>query len=303
MPLKLAEGSVIHNTKHKCTAANRTTISIIGTTTLSGVIGGKRINITGLVSNDVQDVLLGVDWLKENRAVLDFNKGEVYIHGQPFKLRMRKNNATEHCGKVDPTEDVTVSVRQQRSRDPVTTEAEQRLVNVHGHQREVQDQTRDVATNQDTGNRTGLENPPVDDHLAWTRHELIAYRQQEEEIKYNRELKKEHRRQPKWKQKPSPTVRSVTSPTRPKETSQQDDSAVITNHQQQNQLQEQQSVESPTDATQIDVSQSDESARTHRTIRRRTSQDQQQEQLEKAVDEVIQKRRCQQLRWLQDYYQ
>ena len=148
----------------------------------------------------------------------------------------------------------------------------------------------------------GWRTPPVDDHLAWTRHELIAYRQQDEEIKYNKDMKKEHRRQPKWKQKPSPTVRSITSPTRPKETSQQGDSAVITNQHQQQRLQEQQSAESPTDATQIDISQSDDSARPRRTIRRRTSQDQQQEQLEKAVDEVIQKRRRQQPRWLQDYY-
>jgi len=119
IPSRLVGRHLIYKTDQRCVAANGSSIPIIGTTTVSGVIGNKMVKITGLVSDHVLDLMLGADWLQENDITWSFSKGEVYIDGETFKLRSKRSNFCQ-CRKVVLSENVTVPPRSQMD---VTTKA------------------------------------------------------------------------------------------------------------------------------------------------------------------------------------
>ena len=58
-------------------------LDIIGKVTLPMELGGRTIPTEALVSPDVQEFLLGNDWLTEHQCLWDFAKGRVYIDGNP----------------------------------------------------------------------------------------------------------------------------------------------------------------------------------------------------------------------------
>ena len=49
-------------------AANGTRISVIGTVTVRAKIGVRTITMDGLVSEHIQEVILGLDWLESQEA-------------------------------------------------------------------------------------------------------------------------------------------------------------------------------------------------------------------------------------------
>ena len=58
------------------------------------------------------DLMLGIDWLQENDITWNFNKGEIYLAGETFKLRSRRIQQP-YCRRVVLTEDITVPPRSQ----------------------------------------------------------------------------------------------------------------------------------------------------------------------------------------------
>ena len=112
IPLRLVGSHNIYRTDQKCIAANGSNIPIIGSTSIPGQIGKKRIMITGLVSEHILDLMLGVDWLQENNITWDFNKAEVNLEGETFKLRARRTSQC-YCRRVVLSDDVTVPARSQ----------------------------------------------------------------------------------------------------------------------------------------------------------------------------------------------
>jgi len=67
-------------------AANGTPIPIVGRTTIPGLIDQKPITISGLVSDHIDDLMLGIDWLQENHITWNLHRGEVILDGEAFKL-------------------------------------------------------------------------------------------------------------------------------------------------------------------------------------------------------------------------
>ena len=57
------------------------------------------------------DLMLGIDWLQEN-ITWNFNKGEIYLAGETFKLRSRRSQQP-YCRTVVLMENVTVPPRSQ----------------------------------------------------------------------------------------------------------------------------------------------------------------------------------------------
>ena len=112
VPLRMVGKYPIYKTRQVCVAANGTAIPIVGTTTIPGQIGTKNIKITGLVTNHINDMLLGMDWLQENQVSWDFNRAEVSIDGESFKLRLRKATS-QYCRRIAVAEDVTIPPRSQ----------------------------------------------------------------------------------------------------------------------------------------------------------------------------------------------
>jgi len=77
-------------------AANDTLIQIDGQTHLTVSIGKQRLPSTFLASPNVDEIILGRDWLQQNRVVWDFGKNQVSINNQPCEIHP-KNRETPRC--------------------------------------------------------------------------------------------------------------------------------------------------------------------------------------------------------------
>jgi len=75
LPARLVRQNQIEETRRKVRAANNTDIPVLGTTRVMGKIGKVKIPIYGLVSEQVTEPMLSIRWLKENKAVWDFENG------------------------------------------------------------------------------------------------------------------------------------------------------------------------------------------------------------------------------------
>jgi predicted aspartyl protease len=93
-PAELVDPEKINPTRRRVLAVNGTEIAVLGNTTVTVMIGGRRMEIEGLVTKYVFDPILGIDWLVENNAVWRFKEGTLEIRGQKFNLMARKSNAT-----------------------------------------------------------------------------------------------------------------------------------------------------------------------------------------------------------------
>jgi len=67
----------------KVYAANDTPIHIEGKVCLPFVFDEQCIWTEALVSEDIEETMLGIDWLKQNECVWDFSTGKLSINGQP----------------------------------------------------------------------------------------------------------------------------------------------------------------------------------------------------------------------------
>jgi len=66
-------------TTRRIRAANGTAIKVTGTATVEACAGQHHMMITGLVSPNVSEVMLGIGFLKQERAIWNFNVGEVVL--------------------------------------------------------------------------------------------------------------------------------------------------------------------------------------------------------------------------------
>lgn len=112
IPANLVKGSAISETSQRLLAANGTQIPILGWAVLSARIGRHTMQIAGLVSEHIMDVMLGIDWLQENKVCWNFATGEIQLHGQIFQLA-EKADEEKWCRRVILAKDVTVPPRAQ----------------------------------------------------------------------------------------------------------------------------------------------------------------------------------------------
>jgi len=92
-------------------AANDTEIEITGEVILPLVLNGRCISTRALVSLDVDEVMLGADWLHDHRCVWDFAKRQIHVDGcAPVPLTKRR---TQRCRRVFLQEDSVLPPRQQ----------------------------------------------------------------------------------------------------------------------------------------------------------------------------------------------
>jgi len=64
-----------------------------------------------LISDDVEEVMLGADWLKENRCVWDFGTGDLSINGCPAVTLTQKGY--NKCRRVMVQEPIEIPPRSQ----------------------------------------------------------------------------------------------------------------------------------------------------------------------------------------------
>ena len=77
-------------------AANNTKIHIDGQAYLSVAIDKQRFSSAFLASPNVDEVILGRDWLQQNHVVWHFGEDRISINGRPCELRT-KNHETQRC--------------------------------------------------------------------------------------------------------------------------------------------------------------------------------------------------------------
>ena len=78
---------------HQVWAANNTPIRINGEVRLPFILDDRCLWTTALVSEDVEEVMMGIDWLKEHSCIWDFKTGNLRIDGHPAVT-------LSHCGRI-----------------------------------------------------------------------------------------------------------------------------------------------------------------------------------------------------------
>ena len=74
IPASVVRDMSLNRTTQSLTAANGSDIPLIGELTVPMRIGIQDFMITRLVSEHVQEVMLGMDWLRSHGIVWDFDK-------------------------------------------------------------------------------------------------------------------------------------------------------------------------------------------------------------------------------------
>jgi len=70
-------------------AANRTKIPLIGCTTINFTAHGREYSADLAVTNSVDELILGIDWLTKNAAQWDFERGRIFLGGKWITLQQR----------------------------------------------------------------------------------------------------------------------------------------------------------------------------------------------------------------------
>ena len=92
-------------------AANNSVIEIIGEVTLPLYLGDRRVDTVALISPDVEELMIGADWLQEHNCVWSFGSGHLSIDGQQHESMTQKG--TLRCRRVYTTSDVVIPARHQ----------------------------------------------------------------------------------------------------------------------------------------------------------------------------------------------
>ena len=69
------------------------------------------MQVIALISHDVDEVMLGYDYLTDNRCVWDFGDNQIFIRGKPYTPFAR--HGPPKCRRVFVTTDIVVPAKQQ----------------------------------------------------------------------------------------------------------------------------------------------------------------------------------------------
>ena len=108
-PGRYAEVGTAQPQKHRLYAANGTAIAVAGEIELAASIGSLQLDIKGLCSHNVSEVILGLNFLRANEAIWDFKTGRISLRGQRFDLQTR--DVKNACRRVILESDVELPPR------------------------------------------------------------------------------------------------------------------------------------------------------------------------------------------------
>jgi len=72
----------------KCSAANGSAINILGHMTINFSIRGEPLHADLLIADDVDEFMLGFDWLTAQKAKWDFDAKTLTLHGHTIDMNM-----------------------------------------------------------------------------------------------------------------------------------------------------------------------------------------------------------------------
>jgi len=91
--------------------ANNTELLVTGEVNLPLVLDGRYLKTFAIVTPDVEEVMLGADWLQTHNCLWDFRNSQFYIDGRAV-VPLKRRRAI-HCRRVFVQEDVVVQPRPQ----------------------------------------------------------------------------------------------------------------------------------------------------------------------------------------------
>ena len=112
LPASLVREELLRPTTQTLRAANGTEIAVLGEATLSFKTQFFTSTVSGIVSDHIAEIMLGVDWLTQNDAVWDFRKGQVCLGGRSHLLCQRRGER-RWCRRVVLQENVEIPARSQ----------------------------------------------------------------------------------------------------------------------------------------------------------------------------------------------
>ena len=107
LPTRYVRGAHISSTTKRVFAANATEIDLEGEVKVVLKVGSLEIPTVALVSDNVEEGLIGYDWLAANDVFWGFGIGRVSIAGQIFPL-LQKTKERQFCGRVVVQEPTTI---------------------------------------------------------------------------------------------------------------------------------------------------------------------------------------------------
>jgi hypothetical protein len=106
----MVDPGFVTRTSHTLRAANGTTIPVLGGATVPLHVGHSSTMVTGLMSDHIAEVMLGIDWLEENRVIWDFHNEAIWMSGEDLKLQSAKKEQ-RWCRRTILQKQVTVPPR------------------------------------------------------------------------------------------------------------------------------------------------------------------------------------------------
>ncbi len=110
VPSHLVDRNTVRETTHTLKAANGTPIPLLGEVIIPMCVGDFETSLTALVSEHITEVMLGIDWLTENKILWDFDQSRIRIGNKYHKLRTQVNNG-QWCRRVTLEEPVSIPPR------------------------------------------------------------------------------------------------------------------------------------------------------------------------------------------------
>ena len=86
-------------------------IELSGEAIVPFILGGKTIDTLALVSPDIEEVMIGADWLEQHRCVWDFGGKKLFIDGRPAVMVTRKKKL--RCRRLYSKAEVIIPPKQQ----------------------------------------------------------------------------------------------------------------------------------------------------------------------------------------------
>jgi len=114
LPSSLVHNDQIEPTSYTLKAANGSEIIVLGQATVPLVTPWYSTTVTGLVTDHVDEVMLGVDWLTDNDADWSFKDSSICLGDHRHRLSARPKDQ-KWCRRVITQEDTVVPPRSQQN--------------------------------------------------------------------------------------------------------------------------------------------------------------------------------------------
>src|SRR6218665_4020700 len=112
VPLSMVEGLSLQPSNRTLLAANGTDIRVVGALAVLLKISRRfAIESSFLVSDQIGEIMLGMDWLRQHRCRISFGTGAIFVGRR--RISLVKGSGTQWCRRIRVAEKVTIPPRTQ----------------------------------------------------------------------------------------------------------------------------------------------------------------------------------------------